>query len=110
MVRPYSRPPSLTSAGVVKTHKLNFSPSECLIANASRTDCTCSWIASPRVLREWTNHFWTGNSGGTEEITMSCGPGFFRLKSSDRKYEPEEGAWAAAAPSLTAQTSSPHDR
>ncbi|KAL8280610.1 hypothetical protein RQP46_006933 [Phenoliferia psychrophenolica] len=70
--------------GVIKTHRLTYGNSNQLYARANRGECTSFWIASSRVLKDWTDHFHlrtSSSSGGTEEISFYHGETSCRLKS-----------------------------
>lgn len=41
------------NVGVIKTHRLNYSPAALLYANANRNDCSSFWVASSKILKEW---------------------------------------------------------
>lgn len=43
----------LTSLGIIKTHRLTYSNSSMLYANASRAKCISTWSVSSKVLKEW---------------------------------------------------------
>jgi hypothetical protein len=63
--------------GVIKTHRLTYESCVPAYAKANRLDCTSTWTAPSRVLKDWTDHFHlrTGsgpNSSGTLEISFYC--------------------------------------
>ncbi|GAA5940090.1 uncharacterized protein JCM15063_001700 [Sporobolomyces koalae] len=70
--------------GVVKTHRLTYSnPNVNAWARFDKSDCTSTWKASSKILKEWTDHFHlrTGNHALTDEITFYCSQLACRLKS-----------------------------
>lgn len=42
------------SPGVIKTHRLTYGSSTSLYARANRGECTSFWVASSRVLKDWS--------------------------------------------------------
>lgn len=66
--------------GVKKTYKLTYAAGASLIALADIQDCANKITASPRTLKEWTDHFMLGRLG-TDEITLWCQRSTCKLKS-----------------------------
>ncbi|KAM0746050.1 hypothetical protein T439DRAFT_330033 [Meredithblackwellia eburnea MCA 4105] len=61
------------SHGVIKTHRLTYGSSASLYAKANKGECTSSWIASSRLMRDWIDHFHiktSATSGGSDEISF----------------------------------------
>lgn len=82
----------IVSQGVVKTHRLLYSPLEQInVALCSRTRCTSFFVTSAQIIEEWTNHFWTTGKGGVKEITLLCGAQKMVVRSSDGDLVDEEG-------------------
>ncbi|GAA5887391.1 hypothetical protein JCM16303_004268 [Sporobolomyces ruberrimus] len=70
--------------GIVKTHRLTYSnPNTNNWARFDKSNCTSTWKASSRVLREWMDHFYlrSGAHALTDEITFYCSSLTCRLKS-----------------------------
>ncbi|GAA5904417.1 uncharacterized protein JCM6883_006485 [Sporobolomyces salmoneus] len=70
--------------GVVKTHRLTYSnPNVGNWARFDKSNCTSTWKASSKILKEWTDHFYlkTGTHTFTDEITFYCSELACRLKS-----------------------------
>lgn len=85
--------------GILKTFTLQYSSSPLLDPLARREDCTSSFVCSPSVLKQWTDHFHggggQGGSGiggkGTEEVSIWFKEGGkIRLKSIENRDEGPE--------------------
>lgn len=72
--------------GIRKTHKLTYSAEECMIALADKNACTSTWVAPPRIVKDWTDHFMLGKHG-CDEITFWCKPDRCSIKSHDSANE-----------------------
>ncbi|SCZ98731.1 BZ3500_MvSof-1268-A1-R1_Chr3-1g05581 [Microbotryum saponariae] len=71
--------------GVTKTHRMTYSSgSTALYPQAKRDACTITWIASSRILKEWTDHFHLrsgSQGGGSDEISFDLHENSCRLRS-----------------------------
>ena len=62
-----------------------------MVALASKEDCSSTCTASPRTLKEWTDHFALGRHG-TDEITFWCTRNSCKIRSYEGAMELEAQA------------------
>lgn len=74
--------------GVKKTYKLTYSAGACMVALASKEACLSMCKASPRTLKEWTDHFALGKHG-TDEVTLWCTRNSCKLRSFEGAVDTE---------------------
>lgn len=55
--------------GIRKTYRLTYHTAALMVALANKDDCTSIVTASPRIVKDWTDHFMPGKHG-TDEITF----------------------------------------
>lgn len=77
--------------GVKKTYKLTYQAGDSMVAIASKDSCPNSFTASPRVIKDWTDHFLLGKHG-TDEITFWCTRSTCKIRSFEGAHSINEGS------------------
>ena len=63
-----------------KTYRITYSAGPCFIALAEKEACASFFTVSPRIVKDWTDHFMLGKHG-TDEVTFWCTSKACKIKS-----------------------------
>lgn len=89
--------------GVKKTYRLTYQAGDSMVAIASKDTCPNSFVASPRVIKDWTDYFLLGKHG-TDEITFWCTRTACKIRSFEGSHEANDGPRTKDSASLSKQS------